>query len=370
VRIAIPSAILLLVVGMCAVPVFIGTVDYFIRSNRQAKARAQSVAMEKERAREDAKVARDRWRQEDLLIEQAHKIAAGLCVPISDSESCRQKLKLIASTCTDLRILEKMPAQEKRRVVATLCEQRGQLLPAPDAYSNLMSICYKLDPERAEIIRRDWTDNEVEYIDPHSSSAYYWAGDLIYQKRFETLRRLLERGFDPTVKPNGRIAATPLIIWALRTDVDALKLLLAHGLPADEPLSLKTPEPPPMVKIASGRRRPARPADFSALEYLVEDYSQRLGHIRVLLAAGANPNRRNGNNQTPLHIAVLHRAPELVKLLLEYKADVNAPDGDASTPLDLTDSLNEPAQTTVAKILKDHGGKRRSELPPATPAIK
>ena len=111
---------------------------------------------------------------------------------------------------------------------------------------------------------------------------------------------------------------------------------------------------------AAGRR-----TEWTALALLCKNYPRKLEHVRALLAAGADPNRRNGENQTPLHVAVLRREPKLAELLLEFKADVNAADADQSTPLDLADSINEP---TMRKLLAEHGGKRAIDLPSKTPA--
>ena len=54
---------------------------------------------------------------------------------------------------------------------------------------------------------------------------------------------------------------------------------------------------------------------------------------RVLLNYGANPDEKNGNGETPLHIACKHLQSDLINLLLNYDASVNARDHEERTPL-------------------------------------
>lgn len=55
--------------------------------------------------------------------------------------------------------------------------------------------------------------------------------------------------------------------------------------------------------------------------------------LEVFLKAGANPNQKDKNNATPLHIAADSRNDETVALLIKYKADINARANGGNTPL-------------------------------------
>jgi ankyrin repeat protein len=55
--------------------------------------------------------------------------------------------------------------------------------------------------------------------------------------------------------------------------------------------------------------------------------------VQIALKNGANPNAKNNDDSTPLHIAAYHGHVEIVKLLLKRGADPNAKNNDDSTPL-------------------------------------
>jgi ankyrin repeat protein len=72
--------------------------------------------------------------------------------------------------------------------------------------------------------------------------------------------------------------------------------------------------------------------------------------VRDLLAAGADPDARDGENRSPLHSAVLGGSLPLLGLLLEAGADVNARDDSGFTPLHFAaqEDLPEMARLLVA----------------------
>ncbi|XP_036237831.1 ankyrin repeat and SOCS box protein 5 isoform X1 [Molothrus aeneus] len=62
--------------------------------------------------------------------------------------------------------------------------------------------------------------------------------------------------------------------------------------------------------------------------------SQQIHCIRKLLYAGANV-QKGKHLQTPLHAAAQHSSTEIVNLLLEFGADINAKNSDFERPVDL-----------------------------------
>uniref|UniRef100_A0A1A9VC28 LEM domain-containing protein n=1 Tax=Glossina austeni TaxID=7395 RepID=A0A1A9VC28_GLOAU len=69
------------------------------------------------------------------------------------------------------------------------------------------------------------------------------------------------------------------------------------------------------------------------------------------LEMGANPNVRSEDNMTPLHIAAIHGREEIVKLLLQYDADLEIYDVDRKTPLLYA---IEECHFEVVQLMRDH----------------
>lgn len=75
----------------------------------------------------------------------------------------------------------------------------------------------------------------------------------------------------------------------------------------------------------------------------------------ALIKAGAKVNRKGQKGFTPLHHAAFGKKPDMVRLLLEHGAEINALNNAGKTPLDL-------ASGETAELLKEKGGKSASEL--------
>lgn len=79
--------------------------------------------------------------------------------------------------------------------------------------------------------------------------------------------------------------------------------------------------------------------------------------VTFLIGKGADVNKPDLQGNSPLNIAALQRDPDLVKFLLEHHADPNARNSDGTTPL-----LEAVAQDDVAtlKVLAAHGANLES----------
>src|SRR5437879_9762327 len=73
--------------------------------------------------------------------------------------------------------------------------------------------------------------------------------------------------------------------------------------------------------------------------------------VRILLAAGANPNVRSEANYTTLHKAAVHGNLEVVRMLLDHGADVSAVRDGGHTPLD---DAREKGHTASVDLLTTH----------------
>ena len=109
-------------------------------------------------------------------------------------------------------------------------------------------------------------------------------------------------------------------------------------------------------------------ADTGALHFAAG--GARLDLVRLLLAAGADVNRRDpATGRTPLHAAVgadtAGDAPEIVRVLLAAGADVNATTPDGASALDMShvaaarhrrhDAGQATGHDALAELLVAHG---------------
>jgi ankyrin repeat protein len=75
--------------------------------------------------------------------------------------------------------------------------------------------------------------------------------------------------------------------------------------------------------------------------------------VQLLLSAGADVKARDGNNDTPLHLAATR---EVAQVLLDHGADVNARHGSHWTPLK---AARDAGLTDVAQLLETRGGHEK-----------
>jgi hypothetical protein len=76
--------------------------------------------------------------------------------------------------------------------------------------------------------------------------------------------------------------------------------------------------------------------------------------VRLLLAAGADPNARQPGDETPLHWAASSDDVDVAEALIQGGADIEAPDGSIGTPLDNAIGY---ACWHVAALLLDAGAR-------------
>jgi ankyrin repeat protein len=188
----------------------------------------------------------------------------------------------------------------------------------------------------------------------------------------DLVKRLLDRGADPNKAFVGKlhsttlccgddINASPFYRAAVASDVEALKLMLAHGAKVEW-----SPAPPPKVEGRAGGpgragnagRTPimmamvgGRGASFAAgpgferlgaPPFREESNRSPLDAVKVLLDAGADPNVKAPDGSTPLHQAVAARQVGIIRALVAAGAKLDAVNRQNLTPLLLAEKPEPP----------------------------
>jgi ankyrin repeat protein len=154
------------------------------------------------------------------------------------------------------------------------------------------------------------------------------------------VRQLLDAGEDPDQRDRQGFAPW---MWAINfADNDALTLLLAR-IPSiratDAAGRRKLAMAASLNNLAAARALLDKgvPVDSPAIDggtpLLISAASGYIDLMKVLLAAGADPNRQDQYQDTPLMAAVRIGSRDAVKLLLDSRADPNESDGSGRTAM-------------------------------------
>lgn len=189
----------------------------------------------------------------------------------------------------------------------------------------------------------------------------------------DLVKRLLDRGADPNKPFVGRlhsttlccgeeINASPFYRAAVASDVEALKLMLAHGAQVEW-----SPTPPkkaegdapagpgrggnagrtPLMQALVGGRGAAFAAGpgferLGAPPFREASNRAPVDAVKTLLAAGADPNVKAPDGSTPLHQAVTARQVDIIRALAAAGAKLDAVNRDNLTPLLLAEKPEPP----------------------------
>jgi ankyrin repeat protein len=156
------------------------------------------------------------------------------------------------------------------------------------------------------------------------------------------VERLLSKGADPNPHLKAPIlervhnnsdpvlaaGATPLMRAARKADVEATRLLVAHG--GDPNAAMKGGVT--AVMIASGFGGQVRFDEYNPHKGTERDAADC---VRLALDHGADVNRANDSGQTALHVAAQQRGDEFIRFLVARGARLDAKDNQGHTPLDV-----------------------------------
>ena len=190
----------------------------------------------------------------------------------------------------------------------------------------------------------------------------------------DLIAKLLEKGADPNKAFTGQLHSSTLCCGeeinasafyraAVAADVEALKLMIKHGADVEwSPKPVKKPgndedggggrgnanvgRTPVLASINGGRGAAfAAGPGFERLgppPFREPSNREPVEAIKVLLAAGANPNVKAPDGSTPLHQAVAARQVPIIRELVAAGAKLDAVNKDNLTPLLLAEKPEPP----------------------------
>jgi ankyrin repeat protein len=202
----------------------------------------------------------------------------------------------------------------------------------------------------------------------------------------DLIKLLLDKGADPnkpfvgqvhsfTLCCDPEVNSSPFYRAAIASDVDALKVMLAHGAKVEwSPAEVKKEGKPaaaggrgvnanvgktPLMMTMNGGRGASFAAGpgfdrIGAPPFREQANRDPLEATKVLLAAGADPNAKAPDGSTLLHQAVTARQVPIIRALVASGAKLDSVNKDNLTPLLLAEKP-EPVRSAAAAMQQDPG---------------
>jgi uncharacterized protein len=251
--------------------------------------------------------------------------------------------------------------------VALVAVSSAWLSPVSYASATLAAAARTDNQEQLRLLLK--AGAEINAAEPDGTTALLWA---VYNSSTELVQLLLKAGADPNIANS--LDISPLLQASRAGNAAMIKALLASGAKLD--LTHGNTEPALMAAARAGSVDSAKVllvagADPNGTEPLEQQtalmWAVAEGHLdlaRALLKAGANPNlqarvstltkRKNADFPSggfaPLHWAARNGDEAMISLLIENGANLNARNGDGSTPMML--AIVNDRFDTAANLLK------------------
>jgi broad specificity phosphatase PhoE/predicted kinase len=195
--------------------------------------------------------------------------------------------------------------------------------PSPDAATRLIRQLQDLDSRIAEIERELEDDPPCTECEARHDDA-----PTLPEVTIETVLSQDE------YSAHRRMESNDVTFSAMSTVSSAVKLQThLHTVPSTAQLQ------PPMSE------------DLCTVEMCHYAAAGDLAPLEALLRAGYSPNRKDYDENTPLHVAAAHGQPEAAALLLQFNADLALTDQRGKTAIDVA---VDTGHASIADLLKEH----------------
>jgi ankyrin repeat protein len=155
--------------------------------------------------------------------------------------------------------------------------------------------------------------------------------EAVYNKQYKTVEFLISKGAD--VHASSRYSGGPIFTAVERNDKEMIELLIANGAEIKAVLSGETAlhwamarNLPEMTRFLVTKGCETSPVNLAA-------FYGELDRVKKLVAEGADVNAKDNGSYSPLHCAVCGEHKDMVEFLISHGAHVNAKTSRGWTPL-------------------------------------
>ena len=155
--------------------------------------------------------------------------------------------------------------------------------------------------------------------------------EAVYNKQYKTVEFLISKGAD--VHASSRYSGGPIFTAVERNDKEMIELLIANGADIKAVLSGETAlhwamarNLPEMTRFLLTKGCETSPVNLAA-------FYGELDRVKKLVAEGADVNAKDNGSYSPLHCAVCGEHKDMVEFLISHGAHVNAKTSRGWTPL-------------------------------------